>query len=261
MPLRNYEGSSWNPNELAQSDVFKALGIISSGQGKYPAGGLWTVSGKEYVKIDPNATDDTAVTYGVNLSSIDARTESQLATIGHRGTFTLEKVFVPKYASFTGDGTTTVFSLGEPPKQGTVSVAVDGTLQLENTDYTVDYTTGDITFSTAPASNANIEIWYGRALIEDKHKQFNGDGTTTVFSVGESIEYDFVEVFVDGEQQTKGTDYTVDYTTGDITFTTAPASGAAIDVYYKHVVYESVVRKAEDNEIYLIQMDTTVHTS
>ena len=261
MPLRNFEGSTWAPNELAQSDVFKALGIIASGQGKYPAGGLWTVSGKEYVKINPSATDDTAVTYGVNLSSIDARSESQLTTIGHRGTFTLEKVFIPKYQSFVGDGATTTFSLGEPPKQGTVSVAIDGTLKLENTDYTVDYSTGDITFTAAPESGATIEIWYGRALIEDKHRQFGGDGTTTTFSVDETIEWDYIEVFVDGIQQTKGTDYTVDYSAGTITFTTAPSAGAVIDVYYKHVVDESVIRKAEDNEIYLIQMDTTVHTT
>jgi uncharacterized protein (TIGR02217 family) len=64
-----------------------------------------------------------------------------------------------------GDGTATVFQLKKNytsgnetlvrtlkyPKSGTVLVEVDGVAQTETTDYTVNYTTGEITFLSAPA--------------------------------------------------------------------------------------------------------------
>jgi uncharacterized protein (TIGR02217 family) len=66
-----------------------------------------------------------------------------------------------------GDGTTTVFQLTKTyssttqsqvrnitrPQPGTVIIAVNGTL---NTNWTVDDTTGLVTFGTAPAANAVI---------------------------------------------------------------------------------------------------------
>jgi len=62
-----------------------------------------------------------------------------------------------------------------------------------------------------------------------------GDGTTTVFNLQESPVLENSEtVYVDGTAQTRDTDYTIDYDTGQITFTTAPASGAAITADYTH---------------------------
>jgi len=53
-----------------------------------------------------------------------------------------------------------------------------------------------------------------------------GDGTTTVFTLANApVEVESETVYVDGVAQTRGTDYSINYETGDITFVTAPPSG------------------------------------
>lgn len=42
------------------------------------------------------------------------------------------------------------------PKQGTVKIYVDGVLKTETTDYTINYTTGVVTFVSAPANTKPI---------------------------------------------------------------------------------------------------------
>lgn len=71
----------------------------------------------------------------------------------------------------TGDGTTTQFQLVKKysdgltptrtrnirkPIDGTVLVALDGVAKVEDTDFTVDYTTGIVTFATAPAGSVSV---------------------------------------------------------------------------------------------------------
>ena len=86
----------------------------------------------------------------------------------------------------TGDGSTTEFQLvktysfgGESrlarwitkPVDGTVLVAVDGTVQTEGTDYTVDYSTGVITFASAPGDGLAVTVGYEF----DVHVRFGAD--------------------------------------------------------------------------------------
>jgi len=62
-----------------------------------------------------------------------------------------------------------------------------------------------------------------------------GDGVTTTFYLANPpVEEESEEIYVDGVLQTKGTDYTIDYETGQINFTTAPPSGATITANYQH---------------------------
>ena len=71
----------------------------------------------------------------------------------------------PNYTSsnvvenFTGDGSTTEFTVAWSPLLSVAKVTVDGTVIAE-TDYTVDTATGVITFATAPAADALIKIAY-----------------------------------------------------------------------------------------------------
>jgi hypothetical protein len=72
----------------------------------------------------------------------------------------------------SGDGSTTQFQILKKytsggvsvsrnlrhPVSGTVLVAIDGSLQTETTHYTVSYTTGVITFVTAPLDTTSITV-------------------------------------------------------------------------------------------------------
>jgi len=61
----------------------------------------------------------------------------------------------------TGDGTTTEFNLANRCLQtNTETIYVDGVAQVRDTDYSIDYDTGKITFTTAPASGAVITADY-----------------------------------------------------------------------------------------------------
>ena len=62
-----------------------------------------------------------------------------------------------------------------------------------------------------------------------------GDGTTTEFSLANApVYYESEVIYVAGTAQTRGTDYTIDYVTGKITFATAPALDAAITADYTY---------------------------
>lgn len=105
--------------------------------------------------------------------------------------------------------------------------------------------------------NAAAAIGFWGVFTRDKvyvpkYSNHTGDGTTTTFSVGEVIKQDTVIVYVDGTLKAEGTDYTVNYDAGTITFSTAPESGASIDIYYGIDVPESIAAKCERNSMWLI---------
>ena len=60
-----------------------------------------------------------------------------------------------------------------------------------------------------------------------------GDGSTKEFTTAKKPIYRFSEkVYIDGTQQTRDQDYTVDWYNGIITFTNPPANGASITIDY-----------------------------
>jgi len=66
-------------------------------------------------------------------------------------------------------------------------------------------------------------------------QEFNGTGSETEFTVSNLTIKNVRAVTVGGTAQTFGTDYLVDYSTGVITFTTAPASGTNnVDITYDY---------------------------
>ena len=52
--------------------------------------------------------------------------------------------------TFTGDGITTTFNLNSPARNNSIFVFLNGILQEENTDYTVEENRKSITFTVAP---------------------------------------------------------------------------------------------------------------
>lgn len=65
-----------------------------------------------------------------------------------------------KTADFTGDGTTTTFTVTDKPKV-IQSVIVDGATKTAGTDYQYNASTGVITFTSAPANNKTVVAKYG----------------------------------------------------------------------------------------------------
>ena len=63
--------------------------------------------------------------------------------------------------TFTGDGTTTTFTLTYSPSTNSETVYVEGVLQDQDSDYSVSGK--DITFTTAPANNRKVEVRYVEA--------------------------------------------------------------------------------------------------
>ena len=61
--------------------------------------------------------------------------------------------------NFTGNGSATTFTLSEVPTNSTqIMVFVDGILQKSSTNYSVNTSTGVVTFTSAPDNGAEIEV-------------------------------------------------------------------------------------------------------
>jgi len=79
---------------------------------------------------------------------------SDIFSVGTRGVTTTTE-------EFDGDDAETEFVLTNTPVRNVRSVTVEGASQSLGTDYTVDYSTSTITFSTAPTSGTdNVDIQY-----------------------------------------------------------------------------------------------------
>lgn len=174
----------------------------------------------------------------------------------------------PEYGIFQrqviiGDGSTTVFNLDYPVSSSTqILVSLDGVIQEPEYSYSA-YTSagqGTINFSEAVDANGRVFITYmGRqllvatqALSSPHMDQFNGDGSTTNFtmtrppSVGNGAN---IILFVDSTFQIYGTDFT---TSGEtILFTTAPNNSTVI----------TAIQLAESNNVIDTLLDNSVTAS
>lgn len=69
-----------------------------------------------------------------------------------------------------GDGSSTVYkSKFSPIKEGTATVQVSGAFKTENTDFTLDYDTGDLRMTVAPASGSDLDLVYKEVNFRDQH--------------------------------------------------------------------------------------------
>ncbi len=132
--------------------------------------------------------------------------------------------------TFTGDGSTSVFSLANALNDEVQSnVYIDGVYQSKST-YSVSGTT--ITFSTAPLSGHEIEVISTTGINSGPTAiytdTFTANGSATAFTLGQTVHSENQTiVFLNGVYQFKGT-YTLSGTT--LTLDTAPANGVSIEV-------------------------------
>jgi hypothetical protein len=132
--------------------------------------------------------------------------------------------------TFTGDNSTTAFTIDSGRAVDDVLVYVNGFLLTPTSDYTISGTT--LTFTTAPASSAEIVVRY--LPLNNSGVYTNdtatGDNSTTAFTIDSGRTVEDVIVTVNGVTLVPATDYTISSTT--LTFTTAPTTSAEISIRY-----------------------------
>ena len=180
------------------------------------------------VPVGTTAQRPTAATGQLRFNSTDGKLEvytgSAWSAVGSGG------VGNHNLDTFTGDGSTTAFTLTVTPSdEDSLTVFIDGAYQ-EKGDYSLSGTT--LTLDTAPLSGEKISVHTITGTIHDGtaalNQQFTGDGSTTAFTLNAAPgSENNTQVFINGVYQQK-TDYTVSGTT--LTFDTAPTNGDIIEV-------------------------------
>jgi len=116
---------------------------------------------------------------------------------------------------------------------------VDGIVQKATTNYTLAGTT--LTFTSAPDASAEIEVKHlgVRGIVRRGPDwlidNYTGDGSTTAFTLTTAgVTTNSAWVYYNGVMMKPTTDYTVNSSTGVITFTFAPSNGLEIMVRYQN---------------------------
>ena len=145
--------------------------------------------------------------------------------------------------TFTGDGTTTFNLTLSNANENHTQIYLDGVYQSKENYSIVGKV---ITFTTAPPTGTAIEVVHLKAVDTSSLNinTFTGNGTTTDFTLSESIEDENKTfVFVQGVYQEKS-NYSVSGTT--LSFLTAPPSGFSIEVMAVGTVSFTTVSNAND---------------
>tara|TARA_B110000483_G_scaffold239372_1_gene317718 strand:- start:7 stop:1770 length:1764 start_codon:yes stop_codon:yes gene_type:complete len=141
---------------------------------------------------------------------------------------------------FTGNSSTTAFTLTKPVEENNSLVYLDGVYQSKS-HYSLSSNT--LTFNTAPPTGVAIEVVGAimalpLASTDFKLNQFSGDGSTVAFtlSAAPASEND-TSVYINGVYQSKS-NYAIAGTT--ITFSTAPPATTSVEVMAASSVVVSV---------------------
>ena len=175
---------------------------------------------------------------GANLGSnvanvyIGGGSNSQMLTTDGSGnlSWVAQPVAAITVDNFTGDGTTTAFTLSTTPTNINQTVVnYNGAFQLRAA-YTVVGTT--LTFSEAPINGSLIEVTTTMGAVSGTGafitRSYTGNGVQTNFSVTNGCTVSSVIVTENGLVQTPTTDYTI--SGGTLTFNGAPANGIVINI-------------------------------
>lgn len=133
--------------------------------------------------------------------------------------------------SFTGDGSTTSYTMSIAANTSTAIVYVDGLLQNPAGDFTFSGT--DLSFTDAPLAGETILVYHTDSISSalpglaiSSTDTFTGNGVDSTFTLSTTADITSSLVTINGIVQRYGVDYSI---TGlSLTFTDTPPSGAAI---------------------------------
>jgi hypothetical protein len=141
---------------------------------------------------------------------------------------------LPVRQQYTGDGTTTEFTVSGGYIANSISVFLNGVMLRNGTEATV--TSGStFTISSAPANGALIDV-VGVSTLNSNgvntivNQQFTANGSANSFTVTGGYISGGVQVFLNSVKQIPGTDVFI--TSGNtVNFAVTPANGYIVDVY------------------------------
>ena len=194
-----------------------------------------------------NDTSVVQLTAGTNVTL--ARNSANEITISSALANPSDSITVEKNIH-TGDGADTTFAASSTiVNENNIQIYIDGVYQSKDT-YSTSGTT--VTFSTAPATGSSIEFMHYVAVSGVVEVNlFTGDGSDTTFDISTTIATENkTQIYIDGVYQSKDT-YSTSGTT--VTFSTAPANGAKIEVVHLLAANDTV----NSNEI----VDSAVTTA
>ena len=224
-------------DSIVKGGLFTKDGLYGSALGSAPSD--INVDGDEFISSTTSHAPEETVP-GQIFDTVDIKVYTS-PTSG--APFITEKIY-------TGDATTTTFSLAEHPGTvGSVTVSVNGVIKKLTTDYTVDVGAKTITFGSAPGSGTVIAT-KTFAISGRQFKaldQFTGDGSTTVYTTSSREDFNLdstlaeLYVTVNGVPTTAFNSSSTSPEFGDgsttslgntliIDFNSAPASGAFIQI-------------------------------
>ena len=139
---------------------------------------------------------------------------------------------------FSGNGSADTVQLSEVPSNvNNIMVFVDGILQKASTNYSLNTTTGVVTFTSAPSNGAEIEVKHlgfrsvTRRSTDYTLETFSGNGSTTTFNLSQTVSVNNAFVFYNGVCMQPTTDYGISGTA--LTFTFTPLNSSNIMVRYQ----------------------------
>ena len=136
--------------------------------------------------------------------------------------------------NYYGDGSTVSFSIPEPKSIDGIRVFINDHHKNLTADYTIDYKANTITFTSAPEVNSIIKIVVIGVSTDNllAKSQTEGDGSTIAFDI--NVSFHLVQqtyVLVNGVKTAHTISQTSNARTTTVTFSSAPADNAIIDVY------------------------------
>ena len=131
--------------------------------------------------------------------------------------------------TFTGDGTTTAFTLSQAPSsEDNLIVFIEGAYQNPG-DFVLSGTT--LTLDEAPVVDRNIIVYHVKGAVSGNNlnqDSFTADGNTAAFTLSIApIHENNTQVFIDGVYQQKNS-YSISGTT--LTLDANPSNGATVEV-------------------------------
>ena len=251
-------------NDFTTSDHDKLDGIEASATGDQSSAEIRALvesASDSNVFTDSDHSKLNAIEASANVTDtanvVGALTAGSNIAIAADGTISSSTAEL-KLNSFTGDGSTTAFTLSSAVSENSTVAFIDGVYQ-NKTSYSISNNV--LTFSAAPDSGAAIEISaVNIAPVQESTEflinNFSGNGSTTAFTLSSSPVENQTAVFISGVYQSKAT-YAVSGTT--LTFSTPPPVAGIEVMVAKTIVYS--IGQPDDNTVSTVKIQDDAVTT